>query len=308
MKRITVPLTRMGARIEARHGEFPPLVIQGTALDGIDYSPPVASAQVKSCVLLAGLTARGNTRLSESVQTRDHTERALPVFGASLEKTGLAVSVSGPVRLKPARVTVPRDFSAAAFFILAAILVPGSEVRIPGVGVNPTRTGVLDLLEQSGAKVERRDPRMSSGEPICDLVVRSQPEILSTFPSVIGGEWIPNVIDEIPVLAVLGTRLKHGLKVKDAAELRKKESDRIRSTVENLRQLGVRVEEQPDGFSIPPGQRIQGGLARTYGDHRVAMAFAVAGLVSSNGVELDDPSCVAVSFPNFFEQLQKVRQ
>ena len=192
------------------------------------------------------------------------------------------------------------------FFIVAALLVPDSEICLRRVGVNPSRTGLLTLLEDAGARVERTNPREFNAEPVCDLKVCFSCEPLRRFPAQISGKWLPNMIDEIPALAVLATHLEQGLSVRGGEELRKKESDRINSVVANLRNLGVQVEEFPDGFSVPPGQQIQGGRVQTFGDHRIAMAFAVAGLIAAQPVELDDPSCVSVSFPEFFERLQSL--
>lgn len=306
MRRIITPLTGMGATIEAVQKEFPPLTIRGTTLTGITYEMPVASAQVKSCVLLAGLTGTGTTTVREKQQSRDHTERAIPVFGGSIERHGLVTSVAGPQRLRPARLEVPGDFSAASFFILASLLLPDSDIVLERTGVNPTRTGLLDLLESSGVSIEKQNLRTLGGEPVCDLRIVHQPGVLENFPAVISGDWIPNVIDEIPVLSVFGARLRHGLKITGASELRKKESDRIATVVSNLRTLGVPAEEFPDGLYVPPGNEFRGGRVETWGDHRIAMAFAVAGLFARDGVELDDPGCVAVSFPGFFSELEAV--
>jgi 3-phosphoshikimate 1-carboxyvinyltransferase len=303
MRRIITPLTRMGAEIRARDDQFPPLTIVGAALTPIRYELPVASAQVKSCVLLAGLSARGRTSVVEVHASRDHTERALPVFGVAVEREGSCLSVAGPCSLRSADVRVPGDFSAGVFFMLAALMVQGSEIRIPRLGLNPSRTGLLTLLKHSGAAIETSDFHQGQGEPTADLTVRFSEEALERFPRSIGGEWIPNLIDEIPALAVFGVALRHGLTVVDADELRKKESDRIHAVVSNLRALGVAAEESSDGFRIPPGARFRGGKVRTFGDHRIAMAFALAGLIADEPVELDDWECSAVSFPGFFDEL-----
>ncbi|HSR51635.1 MAG TPA: 3-phosphoshikimate 1-carboxyvinyltransferase [Acidobacteriota bacterium] len=306
MERIMRPLSEMGGRIGSRPGGLPPLHIKGRELRGIRYSPPVASAQVKSCVLLAGLVAQGSTEVVEQTHTRDHTERCLPFFGADFASRQGVLRVAGGKPLKAVDFTVPGDFSAAVFFIVAALMVPGARLRIPQVGVNPSRSGLLDLLEQAQVKIERANPREYNGEPVCDLELKHQSHVLEHFPSQLRGRWIPNLIDEIPALAVLGTRLKAGFTVRDAEELRKKECDRIRAVTENLSALGVQCEEFPDGFHIPPGQQIQGGTVKTYGDHRIAMAFAVAGLIARQAVEIDDPSCAAVSFPGFFDNLKSL--
>lgn len=306
MRRIIEPLARMGARIEARSGEFPPLKIDGCELAGIRYELPVASAQVKSCVLLAGLTASGRTEVIETTPTRDHTERALPYFDVHFQKDGTRLKVTGGSALQPADMLIPGDISSAVFFVVAALLVKGASVTIPRVGTNPTRFGLMTLLDESGGPVIRTNPSESNSEPICDLLVTHSDEFLENFPSEIGGRWIPNIIDEIPILAVLGSQLKQGLTVRDAVELRKKESDRINSIVTNLRTLGVEVEEFQDGFRIPGEQQIRGGCVQTFGDHRIAMAFSIAGLISEQGVEIDDPGCADISFPGFFSALSSM--
>ncbi len=306
MKRVMAPLRLMGASIEARDGEFPPLKITGTRLSPIRYPLPVASAQVKSCVLLAGLTAEGTTTVVETQATRDHTERALPVFGVSVAKSGQELSVDGPSRLVPPDVQVPGDFSAAVYFILAALVIPGSLVEIPGVGLNPTRSVLLELLLKSGADIRVLNRSERDNEPRADLEVRYSPGILDSFPEQLSGELIPNLIDEIPALAVFGVKLKKGLTVRGAEELRKKESDRIHAVVSNLKRIKVDVEELTDGFRIPPGQKIWGGSITTFADHRIAMAFAVAGLLAENPIEIDDAACAAISFPDFFSKLELI--
>ncbi len=306
MKRIMDPLRRMGARIDAREGRFPPLLIQGGRLTGIRYRLPIASAQVKSCVLLAGLMAEGETEVEETGPSRDHTERALPFFGAPLAQNGALLRVQGGARLRGVDFRIPGDFSSALFFLVASLLVPGSRIALKGVGVNPTRAGFLSLLDQAGIRVERSMAAESNGEPVCDLQICADAQVRRRFPNEISGDWVARLIDEIPALAILGTSLELGFQVRDAQELRHKESDRIHSVVVNLRELGVDVREFPDGFVIPPGSRIRGGKVRTFGDHRIAMAFALAGLVAETPVELDRPECVAVSYPDFFQHLEEV--
>jgi 3-phosphoshikimate 1-carboxyvinyltransferase len=280
MARIVEPLSRMGAQIEAREGKYPPLSIEGRPLTPTCYELPVASAQVKSCVLLAGLTAAGKTTVIEKTQSRDHTERTLPVFGVRFEKAEKKLSVWGPSEPK------------------------GTLVHV--LGVNPTRSGLLTLLRNSGARITLENEREVTAEPWADVVVRYEAGFLENFPAMIESHWIPNLIDEIPILAVLGTRLKNGLRIRNAAELRHKESDRIRSIVQNLGALGIETEEYPDGFNIPPGQALRGGKIRTFGDHRIAMSFAVAGLLSKGGVQIDEPECADISFPGFFDLLDLV--
>ena len=221
-------------------------------------------------------------------------------------QNGARLRVRGGARLHGVDFRIPGDFSSALFFLVAGLLVPGSRIALRGVGVNPTRAGFLSLLEKAGIRVERSDATESNGEPVCDLHIHADPEVRRQFPSQISGDWVARLIDEIPALAILGTSLERGFQVRDAQELRHKESDRIHSVVVNLRELGVDVRELPDGFVIPPGSRIRGGKVRTFGDHRIAMAFALAGLVAENPVELDDPDCVAVSYPDFFQHLEGV--
>jgi len=312
MGRIINPLALMGAEIEAREGRYPPLTIRGGRLQGIRYPLPVASAQVKSCVLLAGLTAQEGTTVVELTPSRDHTERALPFFGACLERRQhedggrCEISVGGKANLQATSMDIPGDFSSAVYFILGAVLAPGSEVVLRNVGVNPTRTGFLSLLEKAGADIAKSNYREVNGEPVCDLQIGSTDSVWERFPKEIKGSWIPNLIDEIPALAILAIRLKHGLVVRDAEELRKKESDRIQAVVSNLRQLGVEVEELPDGFVVPPGQRVRGGKVETFGDHRIAMAFALTALIAADPVELDEPECVDISFPGFFDRFRSL--
>jgi 3-phosphoshikimate 1-carboxyvinyltransferase len=307
MDRIMIPLSRMGAEIQARLQQFPPLTIRGARLQAIEYELPVSSAQVKSCVLLAGLTAEGRTTVVENTPTRDHTERALPHFGAEFSGSQGRFSVQGGKRLIACEVDVPGDFSSAVFFMVAAMLLPGSEIRIRNVGLNPSRTALLTYLLNAGAEIETADLRTVNSEPAADLVVRHSPEIVERFPSNVDPRWIPNLIDEIPLLAVLGCHLEGGLEIRGASELRRKESDRIRAVVDNLRVLGVEVEEFEDGFRIAPNSGpTHLGRVRTFADHRIAMAFSVAGLLSRDGVELDDPGCAAVSFPEFYSILESV--
>jgi len=306
MRRIIDPLTQMGARIQAREDQFPPLRIEGSNLSGIQYRLPVASAQVKSCVLLAGLTATGDTEVTEETPTRDHTERAIPFFHGSFEKEGSKLRVKGGSPLKPCNMLIPGDISSAIFFLVAALLIEKASVTIPGVGINSTRCGLITLLEESGAQIRRRNFQEQNSEPVCDLSTLYSDSFLESFPAEVGGKWIPNIIDEIPILAILGTRLKKGLTVRNASELRKKESDRIHSIVSNLRNLGIKLEEYPDGFSIAPEQSIRGGKVKTFGDHRIAMAFSIAGLISETGVEIDNPGCADISFPGFFDALSSM--
>jgi 3-phosphoshikimate 1-carboxyvinyltransferase len=304
MRRIIEPLEKFGAVISARDGNFLPMTIQGKRLRAIDYTLPVASAQVKSAVLLAGLQAEGLTRVVEPAQTRNHTEIALKQFGASLEVGDRTIELLGGQRLTAQSLTVPGDVSSAAFFVAAALGAPNGTLRIRDVGLNPTRTGFIELLEDMGARIVVEDLSLRGGEPVGNLVV--QPSILNGGE--IGGHWIGNVIDEIPILAVLGARTRSGIRIRDAAELRVKESDRIKTVAENLMRLGVQVEEYEDGLFVPGEQTIKGGTVDSYGDHRIAMSFAIAGLFARDPVTIENAQCVAVSFPGFFDLLRKVAQ
>ena len=306
MARIIAPLKQMGGRIQARQDRFPPLDVSGRCLQGIEYELPVASAQVKSCILLAGLLARGETTVVEPTSTRNHTELLIPAFGGRIRKEGTRISVEGGQDLEATEMEVPGDISAASFFLVAASLIPNSQIKLRRVGLNPTRDALLRLLIQHGGRIEISNPDVSGGEPVGDLCVSYSPRLMEGFPTRIGGHQIPLLIDEIPVLAILGSRLKSGFEVTGASELRAKESDRIRAIVHNLRSLGIETEERKDGFQIPPGQTFRGGEVRTWGDHRIAMAFAIAGLISEPPVVLDDARCCGVSFPGFLEQLASV--
>jgi len=302
MKRIMAPLTQMGARIEAIGENYPPLTIYGGGLQPIRYELPVASAQVKSAVLLAGLYAEGETTVVEPVLTRNHTELALRGFGAEVNTGQNTVSVRGGQQLYGIETAVPGDVSSAAFLIGAATLVAGSDVTLRDVGLNPGRRGIVDLLIEMGASIKILDTRVQGGEPVADLRVR--PAALRGGK--IGGAQIPQVIDEVPVLSVLATQSEEGMEIRDASELRVKESDRIRSIVENLRAMGAQVEEFEDGLAIPGRQRLHGGVIKTYGDHRIAMAFAVAGLVAAGETQIEGAECASVSFPGFFQTLEKM--
>ena len=304
MKRIIEPLRQFGAAIEARDGNYLPLRIRGSNLDAINFTLPMPSAQVKSCVLLAGLQARGVTKVHEPVVSRNHTEIALAQFGARIRNMANTIEVKGGGALRGKEFSVPGDPSAAAFFIAAALAVPNSGLRLTGIGLNPTRTGYISLLVKMQARVAITRLSVVNGESIGDVGVEAS--VIEGMD--IGGSWIPNIIDEIPVLAVLGTRSQNGIRIRDAAELRAKESDRIHSVAKNLRALGADVEEYPDGLFVPGGQRLHGGVVDSFGDHRIAMAFAVAGLFADGPVAIQNPDCVNISFPGFFDLLSRVRE
>jgi 3-phosphoshikimate 1-carboxyvinyltransferase len=304
--RIAEPLRAMGARMDCRDVRFPPLEVRAARLHGIRYVLPVASAQVKSCVLLAGLLADGETTVIEPVPSRDHTERMLAAAGAApaLRPTGQGreISVRETEQLTLEAIEIPGDFSSAAFFLVAATLVPGSELRLANVGVNPTRTGLLDVLERMGARVERERERVAGGEPVADLVV-THASLRAT--SVEAGE-VPLLIDELPLVALLGAFAAGPTTVSGAGELRHKESDRIATVVEAMRGLGADIEATEDGFVVEGGGALEGGRADSHGDHRLAMLGAVAGLASRSGAEVAGFEAAAVSYPGFGEDLRRV--
>jgi 3-phosphoshikimate 1-carboxyvinyltransferase len=301
MKRIAEPLEKMGARIESSDGRAP-LDIHGGALKGIRYATPVASAQVKSAILLAGLQADGVTTVEEPQQSRDHTEIMARALGAKLEARGNIVTVEGGRKLAPMDISVPGDLSSAAFFMAAAAIIPGSDVIIRGVGCNPTRAGVIDVLRRMGASIEMLDQKTAAGEPVADIRVCG-----ATLKGVdIGPEMVARTIDEYPILAVAAALAQGVTGICGAKELRYKESDRIAVMTEQLRRLGVNVEERDDGMIIEGRGRLKGAAVRSAGDHRVAMSLAVAGLCADGGVEIDDTACADISFPGFFRMLERI--
>jgi 3-phosphoshikimate 1-carboxyvinyltransferase len=302
MKRVIDPLTRMGARIQSAEGGLPPLEIEGGTLKPICYELPVPSAQVKSAVLLAGLFAEGGTEVIEPVATRDHTEIALEQMGADISRHGRTIAVRGYARLEGRKLYVPGDISSAAFFLVAALLVPASNLVIENVGLNPTRTAILDLLAPMGGRVRVLNVEMVNGELLGNLHAEASKLQGGEIPP----ETVPGLIDELPVLAVLGTQTEQGLAFHGAAELRVKESDRIAVVAENLRRMGAEVEEFPDGLRVAGQQKLRGAEIETRGDHRMAMAFTVAGLIAEGPTIIRDSACVDVSFPDFFETLARV--
>jgi 3-phosphoshikimate 1-carboxyvinyltransferase len=302
MKRIIAPLSEMGAEIEATGGQFPPLTIHGKPLRGIDYTPPIASAQVKSCVLLAGLFADGDTVVRESVRTRDHTEIALQEFGADIEVEGKVITLHAGAKLTGRELVVPGDLSSATFFLVAALLMKDSNLVIHGVGLNPTRSQLLDFLVGMGAQIKVLDLQQSGGEVIGDLRVRAS----QVKGGVISGALTAGLIDEIPALAVLGAASEGGLTVRDAAELRVKETDRIATIEMNLKRMGVEIESTPDGFHVPGKQQFHAAVIDSCGDHRIAMAFAVAALAADGASEIEGAESAGVSFPEFFSLLRQI--
>jgi 3-phosphoshikimate 1-carboxyvinyltransferase len=302
MQRIMQPLRQMGAAISAREDRFPPLEIQGGTLRPIDYPLPVPSAQVKTCVVFAGLFAEGETIVREPMRSRDHTEIALREFGADLTVERQKITVKGRARLTGRELVVPSDLSSAAFFIVAALTVPGSTLVIRGVGLNPTRSALLDFLIGMGARIRVENLTSTNGELMGDIVVESS----TLTGGVIEKEMTAALIDEIPVLAVLGASTRDGIIVRDAAELRIKETDRIATVVDNLRRMGVDAEAQGDGMTIPGGQKFRAAKLDSFGDHRIAMAFSIAALQADGECQIDDAASASVSFPEFFQTVRQV--
>ncbi|HYL75260.1 MAG TPA: 3-phosphoshikimate 1-carboxyvinyltransferase [Bryobacteraceae bacterium] len=302
MARIIDPLHQMGACIEARGGKYPPLTIRGAKLQPIAYTLPVASAQVKSCVLLAGLFADGRTTVHEPLRTRDHTELALREFGADVDVERLAITVTGRPHLQAKELRVPGDLSSAAFFLVAALIAPDSTLTIHGVGLNPTRSTLLDVLVEMGASIKVMDITSAGGELIGDVLVQK---------SRIRGGLLEKartaaLIDEIPVLAVLGAASDEGLIVRDAGELRVKETDRIATIAENFRRLGLSIEIHDNGFEVPGRQSFHAAELDSFGDHRIAMAFSVAALAADGPCTIHRAEAASVSFPEFFDTLRRV--
>ncbi|HET7120173.1 MAG TPA: 3-phosphoshikimate 1-carboxyvinyltransferase [Solirubrobacterales bacterium] len=301
--RIAEPLRRMGADLSAREERLPPLEIRGAELRGITYEMPIASAQVKSCLLFAGLLAEGETRVVEPLPSRDHTERMLKAAGAEVSREGLVVTVQPAERLEPNLIAVPADVSSAAFFVAAALLVPGSEVLLEGVGVNQTRTGVLTILERMGADVAESELTGEyGGEPTANLQVRSAP----LQATAVEGAEIPLAIDELPLIALAACFAEGTTTIRDAEELRRKESDRIETVTAALRALGGKVEPTADGMVIEGSGGLRGGTIDSHGDHRIAMLGAVAGLASAEGVEVRGMDAAAVSYPAFERDLSSL--
>jgi len=312
MKRVIAPLREMGANIRGRDDNFAPLEIHGAKLHAMDYKMPMASAQVKSAVLLAGLFAEGVTSVTEPARTRDHTELALEEFGAAIEKHGRTIRIHGLMggngsgKLAARSLDVPGDLSSAVFFIAAASLFPDSNILIHNVGLNPTRTAILDLFASMGASIQIQGLQSAHGELVGDLAVKGA----SLKGGVIAGEQIPLLIDELPMLAALGPYTEEGIEIRDASELRVKESDRVAALAENLRRMGATIEERPDGLKVA-GRRagkLRGAEIEPRGDHRIAMAFAVAGLAAEGNTVIRDADCAGVSFPAFFQELNRLAE
>ncbi|MBD8014046.1 3-phosphoshikimate 1-carboxyvinyltransferase [Planococcus wigleyi] len=299
MKRIINPLREMGADIRGRmDGQYTPLAVQGTALKAIDYTLPVASAQVKSAILLAALKAEGKTVIHEPIASRDHTEIMLEHFGATITRENQLIKLEGGQKLTAAHVQVPGDISSAAFMIGAALVTENSKVTLKNVGINPTRTGILDVIEKMGASFELVE-NDTEGERSADVTVYSS-KLKGTE---IGGELIPRLIDEIPLIALIATQAEGTTVIKDAEELRVKETDRIAAVVKELTKMGANIEATEDGMIIQGPTALTGAEMTSYGDHRLGMMAAIGALAASGEVVIDDPECISISYPNFFEHL-----
>lgn len=303
MRRVVDPLQQMGAMIVGRqNGNYAPLTIAGGKLRAGTIRIPVASAQVKTAIILAGLNAQGETMVEEPALSRDHTERMLKAFGVDLKAEGTKVRVRGGAKLLGQKVSVPGDISSAAFFLVLGSLVSRGELLLPDVGVNPTRTGILEVLKAMGADIEYLNMRESTGELRADLRVRPS----SLHGVEVGGEMIPRLIDEIPVLALAAALAEGETVIRDASELRVKETDRISTVVAGLKELGAKVEELPDGLRLQGGARLTGASLTSHGDHRLAMTWAIAGALSADGVSVEGSEAARISYPEFFRDLERV--
>lgn len=305
MKRIMDPLAQMGARIESiGQNGCAPLKIHGSKLHGMDYQSPVASAQVKSAILLAGLYADSKTSVTEPALSRNHTELMLKGFGAEIETNETTASVKPCTQLYGQKVNVPGDISSAAYFIAAGLLVPGSEILLTNVGINPTRAGFLEVCDNMGAEITYLNRRESGGEPVCDLLITPK----SLIGTVIEGDLIPTLIDEIPIIAVLAAFAEGTTIIKDAAELKVKETDRILTVTENLAAMGADITPTGDGMIIKGGLGLHGAVIESYMDHRIAMAFSIAGLAADGITHINDSECVDVSYPGFYDTLNGLKE
>lgn len=307
MRRIIEPLRLMGANIVGRaENRFPPLVIKGGSLKGIKYNMPIASAQVKSAILLAGLYAEGETSVTEPYKSRDHTEKMLESMGAEIQIESNTIRINPPLHpLKPFDITIPNDFSSAAFFIAGACLVPNSEVLIKNVCLNKTRTGFLEILKSMGADIEILNIKEQAGEPVGDIFVRSSAALKGVT---VEGEIIPRLIDEFPVLCVVATQAEGITIIRDAKDLRAKESDRIKAMTSELSKMGISIKEFEDGVEIKGPCRIKGAEVYSYKDHRIAMALSIAGLIAEGETVIKEADCVDISFPEFYDLLEMLQR
>jgi 3-phosphoshikimate 1-carboxyvinyltransferase len=304
MTRVTEPLRSMGAQIDGRNnGEFTPLSIRGGHLNPIHYNMPVASAQVKSALILAGLQAEGETIIIEKAESRDHTERMIRKFGGEVYKNDREITIKGGQRLSASDILVPGDISSAAFFLVAAAIVPNSEIVLKNVGLNPTRTGIIEIMNKMGANLEISQNEADSFEPAGDITVKTS----SLRGTVVEGDVIPRLIDEIPIIALLATQAEGTTIIKDASELKVKETNRIDTVVQELTKLGASIEATDDGMIIHGGTTLTGGKVSSHGDHRIGMMLAIASLLSKEKVELENPDAISVSYPNFFDHLNSLK-
>ncbi len=303
MRRVTDPLKKMGAQLIGREdGQFTPIAVQGESLHAIEYKMPVASAQVKSAILLAALSANGETIIEEMETTRDHTEKMLRHFGAEIKVEEKTISLRGGQELSAAHVSVPGDISSAAFFLVAGAIVPNSKLVLHNVGLNPTRYGIIEVLEKMGAKISIQQEQNTSHEETGTVVVESS----NLQGTEIGGELIPRLIDEIPIIALLATQANGRTVIKNAEELKVKETNRIDAVVNELQKLGAHIVPTEDGMIIEGPTPLTGAALQTYGDHRIGMMAAIASLITSGPITIDDAACIAVSYPNFFEHLNSL--
>ena len=302
MKRVTDPLKSMGCKIEGKDdANYTPIKINGGNLNAIDYHMPVASAQVKSALILASLYANGQSTIHEKVKSRNHTEIMLKSFGADISVDGLSIKVNPVEELYNQDIYVPGDISSAAFIIVGALISEGSEVLIKNVGLNESRTGIIDVVKSMNGNIEILDKRFVGGEVVGDILVKYTPNLVSTT---IDKEIIPRLIDEIPVIAVLATQGEGTTIIKDAHELKVKESNRIKAVVDNLKKMGADIEELEDGMIIKGKSKLKGAEIETFKDHRIAMAFSIANLISDGEVKLDNKLCIDISFPGYFDLLK----
>ena len=305
MTRVTNPLSNMGAKIDGRHnGSYTPLSIRGGHLKSINYTLPVASAQVKSALILAGLQADGVSQIIEPAETRDHTERMIRRFGGKIEKDNKVITVKGGQKLTAASIHVPGDISSAAFFLVAGAIISGSEIHLKNVGLNSTRTGIIEVLKKMGADLKIHENQDNKFEPTGDLIIKSS----SLKGTIIEGDLIPKLIDEVPIIALMATQAEGDTIIKDAEELKVKETNRIDTVVQELKKLGASIEATEDGMVIHGKSKLHGGVVSSHGDHRIGMMLAVAALLSKEEVLLEKPEAISVSYPNFFEHLNNLIQ